>query len=146
MTYLQRGHCFSEDVKNVIQLFHTISEQQIGNAKQFRKHVITQKGGSAIIAKKCLGWVYAATMENMIAFQARAVTDSDQIITVAAAMFLRQVDFEVPEGESFETHKTNEDFLYYEKNYKPIIERSVMYQDYFMRMNCTWPDLAFVKL
>jgi hypothetical protein len=69
---------------------------------------------------------------------------NDQIISTAAAMFLRKVEYKVAPGQDFQTAKRNGDILHYEKNYKSIIERSVLYQDYFKRMN-HWPDLNFVN-
>jgi hypothetical protein len=127
----------------IVTLFEAASK--IGNihdSKLFRREMICN-GGQKSMATKGLGWVYAATLENMLAFQAVKNTCQNQIIAVAAAMFIREVEFTLKPGESFEIVKTTCDRLYYQKHYKLIIVRSVLYQDYYVRMNC-WPDLDFV--
>jgi hypothetical protein len=130
--------------EDIMKMFNSISQEElISDQKNFRRKVITE-GGSACIANNCLGWIYAATMENMIAFQTQTTARNDQIISIAAAMFLRMVEYNVAPGQDFQIAKRNDDLVHYDKEYKSIVDRSVMYQDYFKRME-RWPDLNFVK-
>ncbi len=128
---------------DIVKVFNAMSEEKvIEDHKVFRRKVLTG-GGSECIANNCLGWIYAATMENMIAFQAEKRASNDQIISVAAAMFLRMEKYTVMTGETIEIAKRKGDLIHYQKKFQPIIQRSVMYQDYFERMS-HWPSLEFV--
>jgi len=139
-SYVERG---DEQGFEIVTMFVAASKAgHINDSKLFRREMISN-GGQRSMATKRLGWVYAATLENMLAFQAVKSTCVNQIIAVAAAMFIRAPDFVLKKGESFEIIKTQRDRSYYDKHYKLIIVRSVLYQDYYIRMN-SWPDLDFV--